>query len=173
MIDRDSLLERYEGLDELAHSLKEPVVGMSPVVEEGEDGKRRVRLVPWQEAAQVNEKWNRGNSPGTTHAVPGQMVQAMHSNLPAEIRTTAREKYRELVKRLWTDVNLTFYKDGEIRWPASIKNEIAVLGIAQGKPDLAKQVEALARRYMVKGARVQQTQDAKRVTRDWHGHYSA
>ena len=58
-------------------------------------------------------------------------------------------------------------------WPKSVEDEIRVLGIAQGKTSLMEQVEQLARHYIVKGARIQQEQDRKRITSDWHGHLSA
>lgn len=113
------------------------------------------------------------NQAGARHDVPQELVSNMFSDLPTEVRRTARERYQELLRKLWADVNLHFYKDGQVRFPKSIQDEIAVLGLAQGKPNLNKQVEALARRFIVKGARQQQEQDSKRVVRDWHGHLSA
>ena len=165
------------GLKEALEATRTPQRGVFPLVEQTPRG-RRIRLAPWTEASirpmkkGAPEEWDPAAN-GAVYEVPQSQVEALHAGLPQEIRRTAREKYKELVKRLYADANAMFYKDGVIRWPRSIEREIQVLGIAQGKPDLAKQVEALARRYIEKGARTQQAQDRKRVTRDWSGHLSA
>ncbi len=164
-----------------------PVPGVVPVIEQQRNGDNVVKLAkpslvaanragvirdphgkPVAESLQA--KW----APGITKAeVPAGMEQRMFTGLPAEIRRTARQRYAELLKRLYSDATLHFYKDGEIRWPKSIRDEIAVIGIAQGKPNLADQVETLARHFLVKGARQQQAQDQKKIALDWHGHLSA
>ncbi len=105
--------------------------------------------------------------------VPASVVQKMHANLPAEIRRTAREKYVELVGRLYRDAERQFKVNGRVQWPASIERELAVLGIAKGKEHIVEQVERLASQMIVKGARQQQAQDSKRTARGWHGHLSA
>lgn len=158
-----------------------PVQGVVPVIDRTPTGDQVVRLAPPSiqrvtgRGAPIKDK--DGQVIGHRANVKWTAKAEAPSNLtftgPAEIRRTARERYQELLRRLWSDANLTFYKDGEIRWPKSIQDEIAVLGIAQGKPDLAQQVEALARHFIVKGAREQQAHDYKKVALDWHGHLSA
>ncbi len=105
--------------------------------------------------------------------VPASVVQRMHANLPAEIRRTAREKFQELVARMYRDAERQFKVNGKVQWPASIEKELAVLGKAKGNEHLVAQVERLASHMLVKGAREQQAQDSKRVTRGWHGHLTA
>ncbi len=105
--------------------------------------------------------------------VPQAMVDRMHANLPAEIRRTAREKFVELAGRLYRDAEQVFKVDGRIKWPESIERELAILGKAKGNEHLVAQVERLAGRMIVKGAREQQAQDSKRSTRPWNGHLSA
>jgi hypothetical protein len=159
--------------NEVYTAVKEgPVPGVVPSIERQPDGNNLVTLRK-PSVNPMTGALTKDNQPGTEHAVPQEMVTRMFTNLPAEIRRTARERFAELIKRIWTDAQTSFYLDGQIRWPKSIQNEIAVLGLAQGKPDLAKQVDALARHFIVKGARQQQEADRKRISIDWHGHLSA
>jgi hypothetical protein len=158
--------------NEVLNRVKEgPVPGVVPSIERQPNGDNLVTLR--KPSLTPTGEWAPGNEPGAAHEIPQEMQTRMFTGLPTDIRRTARERFGELVRRLWTDANLTFYKDGEVRWPKSIQNEIAVIGLAQGKPDLGKQVEELARRFIVKAARQQQDQDQNKVVSDWHGHLSA
>jgi hypothetical protein len=139
-----------------------PVPGVVPHIEMRPNGDHVIGLAP--PTMTPDGRFTGAESKPVTHTFTGG---------PAEVRRHARVRYQELLRRLWSDANLHFYKDGEIRWPKSIEDEIAVLGIAQGKPNLAAQVESLARRFIERGAREQQAQDQKRITADWHGHLSA
>ena len=51
-------------------------------------------------------------------------VRCRPDGLPVEIRRTAREKYQALLRTLYNDGLHAFYRDGQIRWPKSIEDEI-------------------------------------------------
>jgi len=67
---------------------------------------------------------------------------------------------------------------GEIHFPRSVEQEILTLAAAEGDPHLLDRIKAGSVRaierwaawQMEDTARAQRAVDAKRVTRDWHGH---
>lgn len=145
-------------------------------------GKRHERvevgLVHWTRAARRPvvrggpEQWAPGFAPGTVTQVPQHIVEAVQASAPAEIRRTAREKFGELVRDLLADAH-AFSNDGRIVWPKSVRDQMEVIGIAQGKADIIAEVEALARHYTEKGAWLQREKDRRHVTAGWHGHTSS
>lgn len=164
----------------LQERLKEgPIHGGVYTVEELPDGRRVGKMIPQKKAALVRTHqgtmdWNdASDAHGVKTEIPAEEVARLKAALPPTIRSTAREKYQELIGRLYKDAETQFKMLGEIRWPASIRRELDILGVAQGTPHLSRQVEALATKFIQKGAREQQAADAKSVTRSWHGHLSA
>lgn len=156
-----------------------PVVGKIPVVDTIA-GERVVRLVPWHQASRQHSK-----AKGETQdhwALPDDVdvdvTKEVIDTLPPAIRIPDRERYRTLVNQLMRD-GLAFYQEhGYIRWPESVERDLRELGFRLngyqlGSGNLAEQVEALASRYIVAAANHQKQQDARRVTRDHAGHYSA
>lgn len=70
-------------------------------------------------------------------AVPEDMQERMHANLPPVIRRTAAERYRELVKMLYQDMS-QFYRDGQVYLPASLAQEM-------GDPSIVERLDNLRR----------------------------
>lgn len=99
-----------------------------------------------------------------------EMRRVLEADLPPIIRRTPRERYLALLQRLRTEAEKSVQLHGRVIWPASLQAELTALGWRAGNPDLAGQVEALARRMFEKAAHQQADSDRSKVTRDWHGH---
>ncbi len=155
-----------------------PVPGVVPAGEVSPDGSTvTMKLVPQNMAARYNAPagrvWNHEDVLQPSTQIPLSAVQAMKDSLPAIVRREARERFAAMMIPLYRDASQRFYKDGRIEWPQSIKDEVGIIGAAQGNMTLVQQVEEVLRRFVVKGAREQQAQDARHITSDWHGHMSA
>jgi hypothetical protein len=117
--------------------------------------------------------WRKDAEPGQTYKIPEKWRSRMVAGIPPEVRTTPREKFEALLQALIFDARTMFLRDGVVHWPASIKRELQAIGWKEGKPDMWKEVELLARRYVEITANKQRETDNKHVTTDWHGHYGA
>lgn len=101
---------------------------------------------------------------------PEQMKAELSAELPAIIRRTPRERFLVLLARLRAEAEKSVALHGRVIWPASLQAELTAMGWRAGNPDLAGQVEALARRMFEKAAHQQNESDAGKTVRDWHGH---
>lgn len=119
-------------------------------------------------AGTPNQRWRELPAP-----TEEQMRAELSADLPPIIRRSARERYRALVRQLFAEGQKSYALFGYPVWPKSLQDELKVLGWKEGNPDLQGQVEALARKYIEEGARIQKAKDSKKVALDWHGHYSA
>jgi len=131
-------------------------------------------LLPWQ---QSSLRGRSGTGARGFRQLPApteeQMRAELTADLPPPIRRSARDRYRVLVNRLFAEGQRTYAQFGYPVWPKSIQDELKTLGWTEGNPNLQGQVEALARKYIEEGARIQKEKDSKKVTLDWSGHYSA
>lgn len=101
---------------------------------------------------------------------PEQMKAELSEGLPGVIRRTPRERFLVLLARLRAEAEKSVRLHGRVIWPASLQAELAAMGWRSGNPDLAGQVEALARRMFEKAAHMQAESDAGKTALDWHGH---
>lgn len=99
-----------------------------------------------------------------------QMRAELSADLPPVVRRTARERYLVLLNRLAEEAKKSYQQFGYVKWPDSLQNELKILGWRAGDPDLAGQVEALARRMFEKAHHQQAESDRHKVALDWHGH---
>ncbi len=116
-------------------------------------------LAPWQNgatrgpvgSARVNEHLIRKENT----RIPG-MIRSLEDRLPPIIRRTPRERFLSLSRTLLAEGMRTHRVLGYPVWPRSVQDELRAMGWKEGNPDLAGQVEALARRYIERGSRRQQ-----------------
>lgn len=163
------------GRENVEAALKQgPVKGAIRV--DGSTG--QVALVPPHMRVQSGGRWNPRmlkEAPIPAH------VQEFMQAVPAEVRRSARERYRELVSQLVADGLRTKKLTGKVEFPASIEREIQTLAVAEGDPTLLTRIkngsieaiERYAAWQMRQVAAQQKAQDRKKVALDWHGHYSA
>jgi len=153
------------------------ILGAIPATEfAGADlSQRREVIVPMRDAGRIDPgdgaRWNREHRPNQTYRVPDSVVAKMHEGLPPVIRRTPRQRYKVLVDRLVQDGLKSYKAVGYPVWPKSIQDELKTLGWKEGDPRLYEQVEALATKMIVAGENKQREKDARKVTRDWHGHF--
>jgi len=123
----------------------------------------------------------RQNVPGETKRVEDQMVQQLHTGLPALRRRSHQERFRSMFDRLAVTALDAYRRTGRVEWPTSIQRELKELAWKNGDPRLTdfggedqvyRQVEALTRMYIEKTSNKQKVQDKKKSALDWHGHYS-
>lgn len=119
-------------------------------------------------AGSPDQKWRRLPAPSEA-----QMRAALEADIPAVVRRSARERFLVLANRLREDGEKSMRMFGYPVWPASVQRELKELGFKVGNPDLASQVEALARKYVEEGARKQKAKDDRKTALDWHGHLTA
>jgi hypothetical protein len=157
--------------------LKEPIRGFIPQVQRrGHDlSERTVRLIPWHQSARISEnggpeRWN-PRVFAEASPVPRHMVEQMQAGLPPMIRRTSRERYQVLIDRLVADGLRSYRIHGYPVWPKSIADELRIAGWKEGDPDLWGQVEALAKRFIVKAEHKQKESDRHKVVSDWHSHF--
>jgi len=115
-----------------------------------------------------NQTWRQFRAP-----TEEQMRAELSVGLPDVVRRSARERYRVLVRMLFDEGQRSYEMFGYPVWPKSIQAELKALGWKEGNPNLEGQVEALARKYIEEGARIQKAKDDRKVALDWSGHYSA
>lgn len=171
-----------EGYDAVEQVLRRgPVKGQVLLSEPG----GKVSLVPWQQAPRINpgggpNRWNarvfQQNIP-----VPEHIRKWMMEGLPPEVRRTPRDRKHELVVQLLDDIRRATTTDGVVFLPQSISEQVRHVGWVAGRPELLRAVEKGERwavemyaGYLLDKAKWQQKEkDAKRITRDWHGHDNA
>lgn len=112
-----------------------------------------------------NQKMRRFAQP-----TPDQMRAELEAGLPQVVRRDARARYLVLLERLRAEAEKSVALTGQVIWPQSLQNELNAMGWRAGNPDLAGQVEALARRMFEKASHQQAESDRNKVSRDWHGH---
>lgn len=134
----------------------------------------------YTKAGEVHGKWN-DHVPHETQKVEERLIQRLLSEVPATRRRTHEERYRSMFNRLATTALESYRRVGYVAWPRSIETELKTLGWTTGDPKLEayggeqkvyKQVEELTRLYIERGSNKQKTQDQRKSTLDWHGHYA-
>lgn len=128
-----------------------------------------VKVIPWQQAAHIGAD-NRPNPRVWNDVeIPENVYDRFQAGLPAPVRRTARQRNEVLIQRL-LDMGKANTVNGEICWPDSIKRILDAQGV-KNDGDLNRQVFALARYFSLRAENKQKENDARQVTRGWHGHY--
>ena len=102
----------------------------------------------------------------------------LYEGLPPIVRRSADARFQSLVNTLSQNALASIRATGQVHWPKSIEAELRLLGWKEGDPRLERigtlegakrQIEDLARAFILRAGHQQDESDRHKVTLDWHG----